>query len=268
MLEEKCSTAFLPEHLFLFVMGASPSRARKSELSVSGSACSVFDCQGVSHHPHERELSVSRLACDILTIAYNSFKITSVIERGYIMARKESITIQMILDTAFEMTREEGFSNVTARKVATKAGCSTQPIFRLYKNMEELWDAVYDKAVFFFRDYCSLYPRVGKSPFSHLGMACIAFAREERHLFELLFVTEGSNKKTIYEVLNGGEGNLAYEMTLAKADGCLSPNDIFMRMWIFVHGAACMTLTGDYDLSDKETMELLEQTYKAFAGKN
>jgi len=55
------------------------------------------------------------------------------------MARKETITIQMILDTAFAMTREEGFANVTARKVATKAGCSTQPIFRLYKNMEELY---------------------------------------------------------------------------------------------------------------------------------
>lgn len=44
------------------------------------------------------------------------------------MARKESITMQDILETAFEMTREEGFANVTARKVAAKAGCSTQPI--------------------------------------------------------------------------------------------------------------------------------------------
>ena len=54
------------------------------------------------------------------------------------MARKEMITIDRILDTAFAMTREEGFANVTARKVAAKAGCSTQPIFRVYKNMEEL----------------------------------------------------------------------------------------------------------------------------------
>lgn len=38
------------------------------------------------------------------------------------MARKEMITIDRILDTAFAMTREEGFANVTARKVAAKAG--------------------------------------------------------------------------------------------------------------------------------------------------
>ena len=68
------------------------------------------------------------------------------------MARKESITIQDILHTAFEMTREEGFANVTARKVAAKAGCSTQPIFRVYKNMEEVWEAVYLKAIAFFSD--------------------------------------------------------------------------------------------------------------------
>ena len=59
------------------------------------------------------------------------------------MARKETITIQTILDTAFAMTREEGMSNVTARKVAAKVGCSTQPIFRVYKNMEELWKSFF-----------------------------------------------------------------------------------------------------------------------------
>lgn len=183
------------------------------------------------------------------------------------MARKETISAKMILNTAFEMTREEGFANVTARKVATKAGCSTQPIFRLYQNMEELWDAVYDRAVNFFGDYCSFYPKVGKMPFSNLGMAYITFAREERHLFELLFVTERNSKKNMYDVLNGDVGNVEYELNFAKMAGCPNPNDLFMKMWIFIHGAACMTLTGDYDLSDKETMDLLEQTYEAYAAK-
>lgn len=183
------------------------------------------------------------------------------------MARKESITIQMILDTAFEMTREEGFANVTARKVAAKAGCSTQPIFRVYKNMEELWDAVYERAAGFFQDYYSLYPRIGKTPFSNLGMAYIAFAREEGHLFELLFLTQSSGegahakKKSMYELLNGPQGNVVHEIAMAKEAGCSEPSDLFMKMWIFIHGAACMSLTGDYDLSDRETMALLEDLY-------
>ncbi len=187
------------------------------------------------------------------------------------MARKESITIQMISDTAFEMTREEGFANVTARKVAAKVGCSTQPIFRVYKNMEELWDAVYERAAGFFQDYYSLYPRMSKVPFVNLGMAYIAFAREESHLFELLFATQGTgaenssvNRKSMYELLNGPEGNVVYEINLAKAAGCKAPSDLFMKMWIFIHGAACMSLTGDYDLTDRETYALLENCYQSF----
>lgn len=54
------------------------------------------------------------------------------------MARKETITKNDILNAAFEMARTEGFSQVSARTLAAKAGCSTQPIFRVYKNMEEL----------------------------------------------------------------------------------------------------------------------------------
>lgn len=184
------------------------------------------------------------------------------------MARKETITIQNILDTAFTMTREEGFANVTARKVAAKAGCSTQPIFRVYKNMEELWDAVYLQAAAFFQDYYSLYPRTGKTPFANLGMAYIAFAREEKHLFELLFVSDSDSvhKKSMYELLNGDAGNVVYEINLARVQGCPNPGDLFMKMWIFIHGAACMSLTGDYDLSDVETLDLLERSYEAFAG--
>ena len=180
------------------------------------------------------------------------------------MARKETITLQMILDTAFAMTREDGFANVTARKVAAKAGCSTQPIFRVYKNMDELWRAVYDRAAAFFDDYYSLYPRMGSAPFVNLGMAYIAFAREERHLFELLFVKSGPDKKSMYELLNGSAGNVVYEINLAEAAGCLDPGDLFMKMWIFIHGVACMTLTGDYDLTDVQTQELLEESCRAY----
>ncbi len=184
------------------------------------------------------------------------------------MARKETITMQKILDTAFAMAREEGFSNVTARRVAAKAGCSTQPIFRVYKNMDELWEAVYQKAAGFFQDYYKLYPRRGKAPFVNLGMAYIAFAREEKHLFELLFASGGPREKSMYELLNGAEGNVVHEISRSRAAGCADPSDLFMKMWIFIHGAACMTLTGDYDLSDAQTLELLEGSYQAFANRH
>lgn len=180
------------------------------------------------------------------------------------MARKESITIDHILETAFAMTRESGADSITARHVAEKAGCSTQPIFRVYKNMGELESAVYQKAAAFFRDYYQNFERVGKVPFTNLGMAYIAFARKEKNLFRLLFVDVIPNRTSMYELLNGEAGNVVAEINLAKETGCTDPGGMFMKMWIFIHGAACMTLSGDYDLTDEETMKLLEKAYNSF----
>jgi len=185
--------------------------------------------------------------------------------RRYIMARKESITINDILNTGFEMAREEGIRNVTARKVAAKAGCSTQPIFRVYKNMEELWEAVYKKAAEYFEEYYKGFNKNSKTPFVDLGMAYISFAMQNKNLFKLLFVEDLGVGKPLYEVLNGTEGNVIKEINAAKELGCAKPQDMFMRMWIFIHGSACMSLNGDYDLSMEDTGKLLEEAYGSFA---
>lgn len=181
------------------------------------------------------------------------------------MARKESITIEKILDTAFVMTKEEGFENVTARKVATRAGCSTQPIFRVYSNMEELRFAVFNRAVDFFRDFLLEQKHVSGVPFTNLGMAFIKFAVIEKNLFRLLFIDRGIVHKEMYEIINGENGNVVKEISKAKSLGCSNSGKIFMKMWIFVHGVACMSLSGDYDLTEQETIKLLEEAYDAFS---
>ena len=179
------------------------------------------------------------------------------------MARKESITKQMILDVAFAMAREEGMQNITARHVAERANCSTQPIFRSFQSMDELTDGVYERAVTFFQDYYRLYPRLEKTPFCNLGMAYVAFAREEKELFRILFVPE-KPRKSLYEILNGSTENVKTEIQRAAAAGCQDPGGLFMKIWIFIHGAACMSMTGDYDLSDQETRKLLSDVCGSF----
>ena len=182
------------------------------------------------------------------------------------MARKESISKQMILDVAFAMAREEGLENVTARRVAERANCSTQPIFRSFSGMDELEDEVYARAVTYFQDYYSLYPKVGKMPFCDLGMAYLAFAREEKALFRMLFVPD-QKRKSLYEILNGSAENVRAEIQKAVSFGCADPGGLFMKIWMFIHGAACMAMTGDYDLSDQETRKMLENLCQTFMSK-
>lgn len=180
------------------------------------------------------------------------------------MARKESVTIQNILDAAFEMTREEGYEAVTARKLAAKAGCSTQPIFRVYKNMEELGADLFENAVAYFEDFYSKSPKGGEAPFVDLGMTYIKFAEKEKNLFKLLFLQTDRHSKSFYEIVNGKGSYVMKEIAKAKEDGCKDPSAMFVRMWILIHGAACMTITGDYDVSEEETILMLKGTYEAF----
>ncbi len=180
------------------------------------------------------------------------------------MARKETITKDEILNAAFQMTRQDGFSQVSARTLAAKAGCSTQPIFRVYKNMEELGADLYGKAIEFFHAYYSSFPHTSDTPFVNMGLAYIRFAQEEQQLFKLLFMAENRHGKSLYDLLNGEKGAVVREINHAKVYGCKDPSGMFMRMWIFIHGSACMSLTGDYDLPEADTVKLLEESYKAF----
>ncbi len=180
------------------------------------------------------------------------------------MARKETITKKNILDAAFEMTREEGFANVTARTLAAKAGCSTQPIFRIYKNMEELGAELFDQVIAYFETYYVNFPKKSDTPFVNLGLAYITFAQESPKLFQLLFDSENRHGKSLYDILNGRNGAVVKEINNARFYRCKNPSALFMKMWIFIHGAACMSLTEDYDLSEEETIALLDQSYHAF----
>lgn len=180
------------------------------------------------------------------------------------MPRKETITKQYLIDTAFLMAKQEGIENVTARKLAAKAGCSTQPIFRLYENMEDLWKEIFEKAVEFYAFFYDRCPRVSDEPFVNLGYAYIKFAMDEPNLFEMLFLSDIRYDYSMYEILNGKNGVVGAEMTKARNAGVADSGDLFTKMWIFIHGAACMSITGDYDLGEADTVELLKNTYKSF----
>ena len=180
------------------------------------------------------------------------------------MARKEMITKDMLINTAFLMAKKEGLINVTARKLAARAGCSTQPIFRIYENMDDLWKEIFHKSIVYFSFYYDRYPKLKSEPFVNLGLAYIQFAREEKELFRILFLSDERYNKSMYEILNGEKGIISTEITKAKNNGCKNTGDLFTKMWIFIHGAACMTITGDYDLDEIETANLLISTYRSF----
>ncbi|MCR5671660.1 MAG: WHG domain-containing protein [Butyrivibrio sp.] len=181
------------------------------------------------------------------------------------MSRKATITQKEIVNAAFKITRKEGFEQITSRKLAAMAGCSTQPIFRIYENMDALKKDVYDKAAEYYQDYYNEFSKTHDVPFVDLGLAYIGFAQKYPHLFRLLFVSEqGPESKSMYDLVNGQSENVVKEINKAAAKGAKNAQQLFMQMWIFIHGAGCMAVTGDYDLDEAASVSMLESAYKAF----
>ncbi len=180
------------------------------------------------------------------------------------MARKISVTKEMLLNAAFEITKEEGLRELTARKLASRAGCSTQPIFRVYEGMDTLCDDIFVLAISDFSDFYDSYPAKSNTPFVNLGMAYIEYAMQKPQLFRLLFLEEKRCNASLFGILNGKNNALHKEIAKAGAMGVQNPSDIFMKMWIFIHGAAAMVITGDYDLTMEETCSLLENAYRSY----
>ena len=109
------------------------------------------------------------------------------------MPRTISITKESLVEAAVSLLKREGMDALTARKLAKEAGCSTQPIFRAYQNMDELNADVFGVCAKIFSDHCSSYPSDSKVPFVNLGLAYISFAQTNKQVF----ITTHS-KETLY----------------------------------------------------------------------
>ena len=134
------------------------------------------------------------------------------------MARKELITKDKIGETAFALAKKEGIENVTARKLAAQIGCSTQPIFRVYANMSELYAEIYQKAISNFGDYYENYKSEVDTPFLHLGLAYINYARDESKLFQGTVVKEDRSLMNVPFVTGSDELDAKF-VAEAKAAG-------------------------------------------------
>lgn len=158
------------------------------------------------------------------------------------MPPKFKFTREQIIDAALEVTRENGFAGLTARKLAAELGSSAKPIFGLFQNMEEVQNEVINAANKLYQSHIqrsidsSEYP-----PYKASGMAYIRFAKEEKELFKLLFMRDRTgerieeNREEIRPLLNMIMKNLG----LTEEESFL----FHMESWLYVHGIATMMAT-------------------------
>lgn len=177
------------------------------------------------------------------------------------MPPRVRITRDDILNAALELTRIGGPQLLNARTIASRLGCSTQPIFSNFATMEELHGAVEEKAKVLYEEYTRREVASGKYPdYKASGMAYIRFAQEEKELFKLLFMCDrcGEAIPEDDELSARMEGYVHQYTGLAGVDMKL----FHLEVWALVHGIATMFATGFVDLPWDLVSKMLTDVYQ------
>lgn len=179
------------------------------------------------------------------------------------MPPRTRIEKENILNAAYEIVKTEGMKGVNARAIAARLGCSVQPIFYKFENMDELKAEVLKKVEKTYQQYI-LEKLDGQTPYKQMGKNYIRFAKEEPNLFKLIFMSESgqsmetfmeSNPEVMSNVLKyGGEKTKLNALEMKK---------FHMKMWMFTHGIATLVANRTCELSDEQVEELLTEEYAA-----
>lgn len=171
-------------------------------------------------------------------------------------------TKEEIVDAALEIAREAGISSVKARDVGERLGCSSRPIFTFFTGMDELQQAVTDRAWKMFSDYLRIADDYVPS-FKMRGMQMVRFAQCEPRLFQDLFMN-GSNPENSHSMINRIMEIFRNDLLYIQKDYQLDENQtntLFNNLWIHSYGICAMCSTGFRTFSDEEIAVILGQCF-------
>ncbi len=92
------------------------------------------------------------------------------------MPPRNRFSREEIIEAAFQLAREKGLAEITARNVAQQLGSSVAPIYVNFSSIEELIEAVVQRVFAISREM--LEKERDADYFTRIGRASLAFARE------------------------------------------------------------------------------------------
>lgn len=172
------------------------------------------------------------------------------------MARKKTITKDQILTAAYDIVATEGFSRFTARNIASKMKCSTQPIYLEFKNMDDLKAALFEKIETYLRDV--VFARVVTGdPLLDMNLNYVRFATEEKVLYRSLYLEGHSGEAMLNQFSHDlFMENINKDPELSQLDTEMK-TAIFSGTWIVATGIASLKSGGLINPTDDNIKGLL-----------
>ncbi len=180
------------------------------------------------------------------------------------MPPKSKTSRQDILNAAFLIAKEEGINEINARSVAKRLNCSTQPIFRVYNNMEELKIDLIEKIYAYYRQFTDQYIDE-QDELYRVSYAYVEFARKEKKLFEAVYVSDIGGRKLLSQIVGASFNQNIIKKTIKQYNVSEEKaNQIFRDVRFYTHGVATYVLVDSIHLSEQEVSNLLKIAIQRF----
>jgi len=177
---------------------------------------------------------------------------------------KPKNTRDEIISAALHIVQRSGIDALTARSLGAELSSSPGSIFTHFESMDEVTEGVLLAAKALYGSYV----KRGLSmplPFKGYAMEFIRFAKEERNLFSLLFMSrrgssslkevpadEEYRKEIIHAVCT------TFSLSKDKAE------TLYRKLWTYAYGIAALAANGICDFTDEEISGMLGSACRGF----
>lgn len=171
-------------------------------------------------------------------------------------------TRDAVLHAACQLMRREGMEALNARAIAKELGGSTQPIFRLFTNMEDLHRELILYVARQFQAHAEADMAQSDSPYIQLCTTYLLYGRDEPELFKLLFMRD-----RVSEGQYSDQTNFDLMFNIIKKETPLDDETalrFFERTWLFIHGLAVCIATKYIPCQDERYLiSMVKEAYNA-----
>lgn len=171
-------------------------------------------------------------------------------------------TRDAVLHAACQLMRREGMEALNARAIAKELGGSTQPIFRLFTNMEDLHRELILYVARQFQAHAEADMAQSDSPYIQLCTTYLLYGRDEPELFKLLFMRD-----RVSEGEYSNQTNFDLVFNIIKKETPLDDETalrFFERTWLFIHGLAVCIATKYIPCQDERYLiSMVKEAYNA-----
>ena len=168
------------------------------------------------------------------------------------MPRQPRFSKDDIVAAGLRIVRASGFEAISARALGKELGTSSSPMFTMFRDMNEVVDAIRNAAEKTFT--ARMNGVTGYFPaFKEFGLRLVAFAKEDPNLFQMLFlgkdarpeIAESIARECLCAVEQG------YGLTSEQAEM------LFRQMWPVACGIAALCVRHPEDFSEEDVSKTL-----------